>query len=106
MTCEQLQNDRDQFFALHADYAELVTISRRLKTCEPSDERTCPCIDCTRIRRVIIFRDRAWRAYMLISERAEESASQEVIENSVSPEERGGNLCAAPSENAAELMKA
>lgn len=80
MTAEQLQNDRNQYFYLHSNYAELVTICRRLKTCEPSDERTCHCIDCMRIRRLIIFRDRAWNAYLAISEQPEESASQEVVE--------------------------
>lgn len=89
MTPDQLQQDRDQFFALHADYAEIVTISRRLRTCQTLDEMTCPCADCLIIRRAMKFRDRAWRAYMLISERAGESASQEVIEASVPQKERG-----------------
>lgn len=79
MTEQQVQTDRDFLFTIHADYSKTVTLMRGLKACA-KDEQGCPCAECIILRRFLKFRDRAWNAYLAISEKPEESASQEVVE--------------------------
>lgn len=91
MTPLQEQEERDNFYGLWAEYAELVKLTRNLRMCgtkeKPTDERICPCADCIIIRRSMKFRDRAWNAYGLLCQNGE-SASQEIVEAAIPKSEK------------------